>query len=132
MLILQKVKNPPDGFFPHLFFASEIIVIFGWLFLHRLYRLLKSNINLPRVTKTDFARKKSELGGRIEIKVNPVISQAISFPEVTPEIVPLFSAQFHKIVYDIYTLQDWNPHRKLDLNLMGHHIVDKYFNTLIF
>ena len=33
MFILQKVKNPPDGFFTNLFFASAIILIFCGLFL---------------------------------------------------------------------------------------------------
>ena len=56
--ILQKLKNPPDGFFTHLFFASAIILIFCGLFLYRLYRLLKSHPNLIRVPKTDSARKK--------------------------------------------------------------------------
>ena len=30
--ILHKVKKPPDGFCDHLFFDSEIILIFGGLF----------------------------------------------------------------------------------------------------
>ena len=51
MFVLPKLKNPPDGFFTHLFFASAIILIFGGLFLHRLSMLLKFNPNRIRVPK---------------------------------------------------------------------------------
>ena len=39
--ILQKLKNPPDGFCTHQLFASTIILIFGGLFFHRISRILK-------------------------------------------------------------------------------------------
>ena len=47
------MKKPTDGFCTHIFFASEIIIIFGGLFLHRLSRILK-----VWVAKTDFERQK--------------------------------------------------------------------------
>ena len=52
------MKNPPDEFCTHLFFASAIILIFGGLFLHILSRLIKFNTNCLRVPTTDFARQK--------------------------------------------------------------------------
>ena len=58
MFILKKLKKPPDGLFTNIFFASAIILIFGGLFLHRLSRLLKFNLNWIRVPKTDFERQK--------------------------------------------------------------------------
>ena len=56
--ILQKLKKPPDGFRYCLFFALEIIMIFGGLFLHRISRLIKGNLKLIRLSKTDFAIQK--------------------------------------------------------------------------
>ena len=56
--ILQKVKNPLDGFFIRLFFASAIILIFGGIFLHRISSLFKVKIKCIRVTKTYFTRQK--------------------------------------------------------------------------
>ena len=58
-IYFTKVKNTPDEFYTHLFFASEIILIFGGLFLHSLYGLLKVKLNWIRVSKTEPARKKT-------------------------------------------------------------------------
>ena len=55
--ILQKVKNPSDEFFTHLYFASEIILIFCVIFLYRLSRLFKENLKCLRVPTTDFSRR---------------------------------------------------------------------------
>ena len=44
--------------FTHIFFDSTIILIFEGLFLHRLSRILKVNLNWLRVPTTDFARQK--------------------------------------------------------------------------
>ena len=55
---LQKVKNPPDGFCTHLFFASSVILIFGGILLHRFFRLLKFNLKWIRVPTIDFSRQK--------------------------------------------------------------------------
>ena len=57
MIILQKLKKTPDGFFSHVFFASAINLTFGGLFLHRLSRLIKVKLNWLRVPTSDFARK---------------------------------------------------------------------------
>ena len=56
--ILQKSKKPPGGLYNNLFFASETILIFGGLFLHRLSRLLKIKFNWIKVTKTELERQK--------------------------------------------------------------------------
>ena len=71
MFVLPKLKNPPDGFFTHLFFVSEIILIFGGLFLHRLSRLLKVNINCIMVPTTDFARQKCRTRRDNQNSINP-------------------------------------------------------------
>ena len=57
IFILQKLKNPPYGFCNHLFFFSAIILIFGGLFLHRIYRLITVKLNWLRVTTTDLVKK---------------------------------------------------------------------------
>ena len=57
-LILQKVKKPPDEFFTNILFASEIILIFGGLFLHRLSRILKFKLKCLRMPKNDFSGQK--------------------------------------------------------------------------
>ena len=49
-IYFTKVKNPTDGFCTNIFFTSEIVLIFGGLFLHRLSRLIKVNINWLRAT----------------------------------------------------------------------------------
>ena len=67
LFILQKVKNPPDGFCTNLFFASATILQFGGLFLHMISRILNIKLNWTRVPINDFARKIEELGGRIQI-----------------------------------------------------------------
>ena len=56
IFILQKLKKPQDYFFTHLLFASEIILIFGGIFLHWVSRLLKIKLSWIRVPTTDFAR----------------------------------------------------------------------------
>ena len=53
-----KVKNPPDGFCSRLLFASVVIIIFGGIFVHRLYRILKVQLKLIKVPTTDFERQK--------------------------------------------------------------------------
>ena len=68
---------------------------------------------------TDFARKNSEPGGIIHIQVNPVGRQERSLPKATPRTERFSYAKFQSIVYDTYSLQDWNPQNKLDLTLMG-------------
>ena len=57
-VILHKLKNPPDGFCTHLFFASSIILIFGGTFLYRISRILKVNLKWLRVQTTDFSIQK--------------------------------------------------------------------------
>ena len=56
--ILQKVKNPPDGFCTHILFVPSIILIFGGLFLHSIFRIIKVKLTWIRATKTDFERQK--------------------------------------------------------------------------
>ena len=56
-IYFTKMKKPPYGFCNHLFFASEINIIFGGLFLHSLYRLLKVKINFLRVPTNYFTRQ---------------------------------------------------------------------------
>ena len=58
MFILQKLKKPQNGLCTNLFFDSEIILIFGGLFLYILSRLLKLKLNWLRVITTDFTRQK--------------------------------------------------------------------------
>ena len=55
---LKTVNKPPDVFCTHILFASSIILIFGGLFSHRLYRILKVKSNFLRVPTTDFSRRK--------------------------------------------------------------------------
>ena len=50
--ILQKVKNPPDGFYTHLFFSLSIILLFIVILLHRLSRIIKVKLKWLRATKT--------------------------------------------------------------------------------
>ena len=57
-IYFTKSNKTPYGICINLFFASEIILIFGGLFLHRLSRLLKVNLNSIMVPTTDFARQK--------------------------------------------------------------------------
>ena len=42
--------------FTHLFFVSSIILIFVGLFLQRISRIIKVNLNWIRVPTTDFAK----------------------------------------------------------------------------
>ena len=84
-VILQKVKKKPDGFCTYPFFASEIILIFGGIFLYRLYRLPKVKIKRLRVPKTDFARNKCITRKETQIQVNPVGRQEIFLPKATPK-----------------------------------------------
>ena len=53
-----KVKNPLNGFCTHIFFAQEIILIFGGLFWHIIYRLIKVKLKFPMVRTTDFSKQK--------------------------------------------------------------------------
>ena len=57
-IYFTKSENPADRFFTRLFFASEIILIFGGLYFHRLSRLLNIKLNWLRVPTSDFARQK--------------------------------------------------------------------------
>ena len=57
-IYFTKVKNPPDVFCTHIFFASKTILIFGGLFLNRLSGILRFDINWLRVPTTDFGGKK--------------------------------------------------------------------------
>ena len=52
------MKDPPDGLFTHLFFASEIILIFGGLFIYILSEIIKVKIIWLRVTTNDLAKQK--------------------------------------------------------------------------
>ena len=54
----EKVKKPTYEFCTHLFFASEMILIFGGLFLYRLSRILKLKLNWIRVTTNELARER--------------------------------------------------------------------------
>ena len=92
-IYFTKMKKPTDTFCTHLFFASAIILIFGGLFLHRIPRLLKVNLNLIRAPTTDFSRKNAEPGGRIQIQVISFGRQKRSLPKDAPKIDPLFSAK---------------------------------------
>ena len=52
------MNNPPYEFFTHLFFASEIILIFGGLFLHRIHILIRVIIDCISVPTNDFVKQK--------------------------------------------------------------------------
>ena len=91
------MKNIPDGFYTNLFFAPEIILIFGGLCLHGIYRILKVNINCIRVPTTDFSRQNAEPGMGIYIQVRSVGRQEIRLTKATPKIEPLFSSPFQRI-----------------------------------
>ena len=56
-IYFTKLKNPPCEFYTHLFFASAIILVFGGLFLHRIYMLIKANTIRIRLPKTYCAKK---------------------------------------------------------------------------
>ena len=56
--ILQKLNKPSDILCTHIFFASEIILIFSGVFVHRISRILKVNLKWIRVTAIDFSRQK--------------------------------------------------------------------------
>ena len=58
IFIIKKQRSLQMDF-SHLLFYSAVILIFGGLFLHRLYRLLKFKFNWILVPKTDFAIKNS-------------------------------------------------------------------------
>ena len=120
MFILQKLKKPPDRFFTHLFFASAIILIFGGLFLHRLSRLLKFNLNWIRVPKTDFARQKFRNRRDNQNSSNPIWKVRKKPPKGHTKNRPFFSAKFQRIGYATYYIQEWDPQKKMDLTLMGH------------
>ena len=52
------MKKPPYGFCTHLLFASATMLIFGGIFLHRIYSLIKVNIKWTSMKTADFARQK--------------------------------------------------------------------------
>ena len=75
--ILQKVKNPPDGFSTSLLFASATIPIFVGLFLHILSMLLNVKLKCLRVPIADFERRNCRTR-RDNPKSNKTIWQAIN------------------------------------------------------
>ena len=85
-----KVKNPPDGFCAHLIFALAIILIFRGLFLHTLYRLIKSKLNWLRVSTTDFERQIFRTRRQKQIEVNSVGRQERSLQNFTLKIELFF------------------------------------------
>ena len=87
----------------HIFFDPEIILIFGGIFLHSLYRLIKFKLNWIRVSKTDSARKNVEPGGRIQIQIILVERQVRSNPKAPPKIDP-FILKNCKRQYVLHTL----------------------------
>ena len=102
-LYLKKVKNPPDRFCASLFFDSSIVLILGGLFLHRLYRILKFNLNWLRVPTTDFSRQKIRTR-----RENPNSGKLIwkarkKPPKVHTKNRPFFSAQFQRIGYKVHS-----------------------------
>ena len=52
-IYFTKSEESSRWILTHIFFDSEIILIFGGLFLHRLSRILKVNLKWIRVTMTD-------------------------------------------------------------------------------
>ena len=105
IFILQKVKNPPDGFFFHIFFALSIILIFCGLFLHRLFSILKSNINWIRETTSDFSKQKFITRRENPSSINISCKLRKKPPKGHTKIDPLFSKKIQWIGYDTYSLQ---------------------------
>ena len=118
--ILKKVKKPPYGFHTHLFFASEIILIFGGIFLHRISRLLKLKFKRIRVPQTEFSRQIWKTRRENPNLSNPSWKARKKTLKFHKKIHPLFSAQFKMIGYAKYSIKQWNSQKKLDLTLMGH------------
>ena len=87
-------------------YASAIILIFGGLFLRRISRILKVNLNGIRLPITNFAKQNAEPGGRIQAQVISFGMQEISPPKEAPKIDPMFSAKFQSIGYATYYLRD--------------------------
>ena len=61
-----------------------------WYILHRISRPLKVKIKCIRVTTNEFVRQNSEIGGKIQMQVNPVGRQERSPPNTTPKTDPFF------------------------------------------
>ena len=101
------MNKPQEVFFTRILYASEIILIFGGLFLHRLSRILKVNIYWIRVPTNEISIKNAKPVKRIQIKVISVRQQERITPKATPEIEH-FSAQFQIIQYYKYSLKEWN------------------------
>ena len=57
--------------------------------------------------------------GIIQIQIIPVGSKERRLPNATPKTDPFNTAQLQKIVYDIYSTQEYNPHKILDFTMMG-------------
>ena len=114
------MNKPPYGFCAHLFFVSTIILIFGGLFLHRLYRLLKVKINCLRVSTTEFDRKKFRTRRYNPNPINLSWKARKNPPKGKTKNRPFFSAQFQRTGYVTHYLQERNTHNKLDLNMVDH------------
>ena len=54
IFIIQKVNKPPDVFYNHLLFESEIIITFSGIFSNSLSMILKVNPKWIRVSTADF------------------------------------------------------------------------------
>ena len=102
-IYLQKAKKPPVVFCTHLFFASEIILIFIGLFLHRKFRLLKVNIKSLMVTTSDLAREKSKTRRENPNSIKLSLKSRKKHPKGHIRKYTLFSTQFQKMVYVTYS-----------------------------
>ena len=116
--ILQKLKKPPDGLFANIFFASEIILNFSGIFLHRLSRILKFKINWLRVPTTNFSKQKCRTRRENPKSIKPSCKARKKTPKFHTKIYPLSTVQFQRIEYATYSLQYYNLWGKLDFTLM--------------
>ena len=57
-IYFTKSNKTPYGICTNLFFASEIILIFGVLFSHSFSRVLKFKLYWLRIPTTDFKKQK--------------------------------------------------------------------------
>ena len=83
-----------------------------------LSRLLKVNLNWIRVTTTEFSRKNYRTNRDNQNSSKLSWETINKTPKGHTKIYPLFSVQFQSIGYAKYSLQEWNPKKKLDFTLM--------------
>ena len=91
-IYFTTLNKPPDGFCTHLFFASEIVLIFGGLFFYGIFRIFKFKIKWLRATTNDFIQK--------VLKLMPVIATGT---EVFVDTMTIFLSNYYDALEETIT-----------------------------